>query len=635
MPTFHLADFYAHGPSRSNMPPQHMSDAPSGRLSRRSFIQCSQANDSSVGVTISLINNRSRDHRTLSLLPYQTVNVGRSSRSEQKKLSANKNNALFDCPVVSRNHAELRVSGPYQDVTLTDRSSLHGTTVNGQRLTPGHNFTLQSGDVIKLGERVTRGDGKWINQNTTQIKAANEAPTTDTHEGVSVTFRRHEPREPGDFFRDESPSLNHFHVPSPGGDEPSDYDSEIESVHSDQNDRSSAQTTPEQPKIVHTIDLSQEDDDEEDDDDEYEPAVVPDSLSFSRAPQKPILIEDDLDDSERDEIIIETSHQPEHPLAFLDSEMGAEEDAGEEEDPALDMHPGSAWALRDRSSPQLDEQPTDLENAAADDSNFFTAPIVPSKPRYDPVRNSQPPPDEPKTSTNVASSMSASANPSIHNLYDFGANDNAPASLGTKNGSRWDVPPAVPAVEAGQFSSSVHPGWQSTSTPFGFGLGAWQQYDHNPQDAIAPAPQQSAQSNGMDQPFSSFASIASIADNKGKMSIGQIVEEQNDPTGENAEHTSSLDAGAASSSGTKRKADDIADSQHAEVETHSPKRVKSTPSKTASAQHAQHRRSRGRGTVRRIAQGAVTYGGSACLGAAATVAFLSSSYAQDLIDWLS
>lgn len=630
MPTFHLADFYAHGPSRSNMPPQHMNDVPSGKLFRHSFIQCSPANDSLVGVTISLINNRSRDHRTLSLLPYQTVNVGRSSRSEQKKLSANKNNALFDCPVVSRNHAELRVSGPYQDVTITDRSSLHGTTVNGQRLTPGHNFTLQSGDVIKLGERVTRGDGKWSTKNTAQIKEANEASATDTHEGVSVTFRRHEPREPGDFFRDESPSLNHFHVPSPGGDEPSDYDSEIESVHSDHNDRSSAQTTPEQPKIVHTIDLSQEDDDEDDDDDEYEPAVVPNSLSFSRAPQKPISIEDDLDDSERDEIIIETSHQPEHPLAFLDDEMGAEEDVIEEENPALDVHPDSAWALKDRSSPQLEEQPTDMDNAADDgNTNFFTAPVMPSKPRYDPVRNSQPPPDEPKTSNNTASSMNASANPSIHNLYDFGADHDAPASLGIKSGSRWDVPPAVPAVEAGQYNSSAYPGWQSTSTSFGFGLGGWQQRQPDSLSAFASASQQPAQSKDVDQPFPSFASAT---DNKGKMAIGQIVEEQRD-SNELVNQSESVELAAAPTSGTKRKAEDPAPVQHAETETPSPKRAKANSGNAV--HHAQHRRTRGRGTVRRIAEGAVTYGGSACLGAAATVAFLSSSYAQDLIDWLS
>lgn len=120
--------------------------------------------------SISLTSNTTDDHRTLELIPGKTYIIGRASKNKHD-MRPGPDNALFDCAVVSREHAELR-SSPWQppgrQVTLTDKRSLHGTTVNGSRLIPNSPFALKTGDVIKFGEKVARGDGT---QHTTRPSA--------------------------------------------------------------------------------------------------------------------------------------------------------------------------------------------------------------------------------------------------------------------------------------------------------------------------------------------------------------------------------------------------------------------------------------------------------------------------------
>jgi pSer/pThr/pTyr-binding forkhead associated (FHA) protein len=114
-------------------------------------------------VVLNLASNTSADSRTVELVPAKPCVIGRSSRS--KNIVPASDNLLFDCPVVSRFHAELRYSpwqAPDQQVTITDTASLHGTMVNGQRLVPYNEFALKMGDVIKFGERVSRGEGTHL-----------------------------------------------------------------------------------------------------------------------------------------------------------------------------------------------------------------------------------------------------------------------------------------------------------------------------------------------------------------------------------------------------------------------------------------------------------------------------------------
>ncbi|RMZ17431.1 hypothetical protein D0862_00800 [Hortaea werneckii] len=146
------------------------------------------------------------------------ITIGRASRSEIKNLQASPTNALFDCPVVSRAHAviDFHPRREYdQQVTITDLKSMHGTAVNGQRLLSHAPHILRSGDIIKLGDRVVRGP--------------------DHHDAIQITFRR-QPLPP-------ILGAGTYAVPM---DESA---SDAESTFSEQDDLSSAQTTPEQDKF--------------------------------------------------------------------------------------------------------------------------------------------------------------------------------------------------------------------------------------------------------------------------------------------------------------------------------------------------------------------------------------------------
>ncbi|KAI7332863.1 hypothetical protein KC315_g4448 [Hortaea werneckii] len=158
----------------------------------------------------------SSDLRHLSLA--DRIIIGRASRSEIKNLQASPTNALFDCPVVSRAHAviDFHPRREYDEqVTITDLKSMHGTAVNGQRLLSHAPHILRSGDTIKLGDRVVRGP--------------------DQHDGIQIIFRR-QPLPP-------ILGAGTYAVPM---DESA---SDVESTFSEQDDFSSAQTTPEQDKF--------------------------------------------------------------------------------------------------------------------------------------------------------------------------------------------------------------------------------------------------------------------------------------------------------------------------------------------------------------------------------------------------
>lgn len=84
-----------------------------------------------------------------------TITIGRSSTREES-LNSTRSNALFNNAVLSRNHAELSWDADAQLMFVKDTDSLHGTTLNQQKLKPNIKYKLSGGDNLVLGAPVPR-----------------------------------------------------------------------------------------------------------------------------------------------------------------------------------------------------------------------------------------------------------------------------------------------------------------------------------------------------------------------------------------------------------------------------------------------------------------------------------------------
>ncbi|KAK5707524.1 hypothetical protein LTR97_000061 [Elasticomyces elasticus] len=201
------------------------------------------------------------DSRTIYLTQNRsTQSIGRSSKTSGKGMEADSMNALFDCPVISRKHAELRYHplDPRGEMSVIDQDSMHGTYVNTRKLGHGEPYYLRSGDEIQLGDRVTRG--------------------AETHTGLRLIYELHDADQQTSTQGRLNASTNTFAVPSASEDEDDDDNS---SVGIAPHFTSSAKTTPEKTAMLGSqdkpIDLSQADTrrrsvvnlvDEDDEDDE-------------------------------------------------------------------------------------------------------------------------------------------------------------------------------------------------------------------------------------------------------------------------------------------------------------------------------------------------------------------------------
>ncbi|CAG9800018.1 unnamed protein product [Chironomus riparius] len=96
--------------------------------------------------------------RTLLLEPNKPVKIGRAIA----RTKVSDNNAIFDCKVLSRNHAELW----YDDgkFFLKDTGSSNGTFINNQRLSQtcsqSEPFEVSSGDIVQFGVDVMENSRK-------------------------------------------------------------------------------------------------------------------------------------------------------------------------------------------------------------------------------------------------------------------------------------------------------------------------------------------------------------------------------------------------------------------------------------------------------------------------------------------
>lgn len=188
-----------------------------------------QGQDKGVTVTLARTHNSVLDKRTVVVRPEEPVNIGRASKSQVKKLEAAPDNALFDCPVISRTHAELKFHynewvGSYE-VHLTDTGSMHGTYVNEVKLRNGEAFTLHAGDQIRLGDKVSRGEGRSL------LGCASDGELTyappDVHNGILIRY------DVIDHFSSKTSNLNKgFGVPEVSDylDSEGDLDYESEEV---------------------------------------------------------------------------------------------------------------------------------------------------------------------------------------------------------------------------------------------------------------------------------------------------------------------------------------------------------------------------------------------------------------------
>lgn len=195
-------------------------------------------------ITIKLRPLDTNDIKRTIKLSDSAVPIGRASKTEARGATASADNALFECPVISRDHAEFRhvMEGKKIDrVTITDLGSMHGTYVNNQKLTRYDPFTLHDGDLIRFGTVVARGQGKCFEKEKADQLTID---TGDTYQGVSVLYGTDIDLSPSGRILNRSTYM----VPEPEDEEEvSNYGSEVDSLY-DSQDISSAYTTPEGKK---------------------------------------------------------------------------------------------------------------------------------------------------------------------------------------------------------------------------------------------------------------------------------------------------------------------------------------------------------------------------------------------------
>ena len=117
--------------------------------------------------------------RRLTLDPGSKIPIGRASKNTAKpELMMAPGNAFIDSPVVSREHAVLSAdpSAASPSIHITDNGSMHGTTVNGNKLEPNRLTKLSNGDLLQFGADVSRNDSTFCTRPSSSNKADKYTP---------------------------------------------------------------------------------------------------------------------------------------------------------------------------------------------------------------------------------------------------------------------------------------------------------------------------------------------------------------------------------------------------------------------------------------------------------------------------
>ncbi|KAF3023802.1 hypothetical protein E8E15_002438 [Penicillium rubens] len=111
-------------------------------------------------VTVTLVPLFEDTHplRTLTITDSdKTVAIGRASKREARKRIPAAENAWFESRVMSRDHAFLNIPSDQNVVFIADCGSTHGTFLNDSKLVTDVNTPLYSGDIVRFGVDVDRG----------------------------------------------------------------------------------------------------------------------------------------------------------------------------------------------------------------------------------------------------------------------------------------------------------------------------------------------------------------------------------------------------------------------------------------------------------------------------------------------
>ncbi|KAK7423637.1 hypothetical protein QQZ08_008992 [Neonectria magnoliae] len=89
-----------------------------------------------------------------------SMDIGRTSK-RNSSFEAARNNAWFDSPVMSRDHAQFMLDVEKQKVYIKDIGSLHGTFKNEHRLARNARSPIEAGDIIRFGIPIERGSDRY------------------------------------------------------------------------------------------------------------------------------------------------------------------------------------------------------------------------------------------------------------------------------------------------------------------------------------------------------------------------------------------------------------------------------------------------------------------------------------------
>ncbi|KAI8190881.1 Sarcolemmal membrane-associated protein [Colletotrichum sp. SAR 10_75] len=116
----------------------------------------------------------------------EKVKIGRSSK-RLPALEPKNTNALFDSPVMSREHAELYPDWYHKKLYIKDSTSLHGTHRNSVRINAGEAYELLPGDTLKFGVDIQRSSESFP-PCTVQVHFQWDPPSDTEHANARPTY---------------------------------------------------------------------------------------------------------------------------------------------------------------------------------------------------------------------------------------------------------------------------------------------------------------------------------------------------------------------------------------------------------------------------------------------------------------